>query len=112
MDSQSEPIPPVIFKLPKNDCSFKSLDLHNLKLFRDQLITYAKKTKDSCFGEGGDLFIVPLNTEQQQKLHKLSELGGLKLVASLPKSVTTNAEVIEDVTTSVSQEDILGDIEK
>ena len=76
------------------------------------MIAYAKNPKDSYFGEGGDLFILPINAEQQQKLLKLSDLGGLRFDASLPKSLTTNARVIDDVPISVSEEDLFEDFEK
>ncbi len=105
-------LPPVIIKLTDGRVNFRDMRIADRDIFRSALIslTGGREFRDSNIPRGGDLFVYPVDAEQQQALLSINNtaVATRQVACSLPKSASPfHKGVIFDFPTSDSAESIL-----
>jgi len=94
-------IPPVIISYSEDKATFHNIGFEDLKVINQSILDQAGEPISSSVMKGGDLKIQPKDVAQQEKLLKITSVGGKPVTASLPKSATLVLGIIRGVPTDL-----------
>jgi hypothetical protein len=92
--TRSMGLPPVIFKIADAKPNFKLMSLTEMKAIAQSIEEQAGKPKSSTLARGGDLFIFPTDSDQQENLLKITSTAGRQVQTALPRSLDGKKGII------------------
>ena len=100
-------LPPVIIKLTDGKENFRQMKIAERDIVNSDIMqSLDGPPRDSEIPRGGDLFVHPMDTKQQEILLSLTSIAGRPVSCSLPRSSTTYKGIIRGVPTTDSVDDI------
>ncbi|XP_057369626.1 uncharacterized protein LOC130690709 [Daphnia carinata] len=83
------------------------MDMAALKAIVHEIMNLIGKPGHSDCPRGGNMFVYPIDTTQQQALLQLTQIAGRTIIASLPNFLNGKKGIIKRVPLSESDEDLL-----
>ena len=85
-DTNPTPLPPVVIRLLDGKTNFREMKIAERDVMNKSFIAMIGTPRDSEIRRGGDLFVHPVDSKQQEALLNIKQIAGRPVSCSLPNS--------------------------